>query len=245
MAQALLQAAPAALDRGDGLTEAVAQAEIDLLARRVGRVLQDRSPAAVARGFAQVLFQELGFRREIEATDPRYHLLPSVLTHRRGSCVGLVSVYLVVAERLGIPMAAELVPGHLHLRLAGSPPLLIETLRRGEVVDQRFYQEKYIGSRRLGPAYRRPLTAQELVAVIRFNLGNHHRDRGQAARAEADYLAAAEAFPAFAEARASLGLVQHARGDVDAARRAYQAAARVDAWLPGLAENLAALDAAE
>jgi len=245
IARVLLGAGADAIAPGDGMGVQEAQAELGLLTRAVSESLGGgkKRPEQIARGFADALFGQLGFRREIESTFPRHHLLASVLTHRRGSCVGLVSVYLAVAERLGVPINAELVPGHLHLRLGGPDPVYIETLRGGEVVADAFYRDKYIGTRQLGPAYRRPLTTQELLAVVRFNLGNHHREQGDPERAEAEYRAAAEAFPVFAEAHASLGLVLHARGDLAGARAAYAAAARVDAWLPGLAQSLEALDA--
>src|SRR5205823_13318274 len=59
-------------------------------------------------------------------------LLPSVLGARRGSCLGLGALYLIVAERIGLPLDGVRVPGHFFVRTRGSSPRNIELLHRGE-----------------------------------------------------------------------------------------------------------------
>lgn len=188
-----------------------------------------------------VVFGELGFQREIESTDVRYFRLPSVVTERRGTCVGLGALYLVLAERLGSPLDAVMVPGHFFVRTRGGAPRNVELLRRGEAMPDAWYRSKY------GPwpdgdrPYFRPLTLPEIAAVHRFNLGNHLRATRDLAGAAAAYTRVVAEMPGFAEAAASLGAVEQLEGALDEAQAAYEQAARARPDLPGLEQNLALL----
>jgi regulator of sirC expression with transglutaminase-like and TPR domain len=168
-----------------------------------------------------------------------------VIAARRGGCVGLATLYLAAAERWGLPAHGVLVPGHLFVRAAGPKGQLrgVELLRRGEAMPEAWYRARY-GLPAAGPpprAYLRALTADEVLAVVRFNLANELREAGALRRAAASYARAAASFPDFAEAHASLGLSLQLLGEAEAAAAAYDGAMRVHPGLPGLAENVAAL----
>jgi tetratricopeptide (TPR) repeat protein len=115
-------------------------------------------------------------------------------------------------------------------------------LRGGEAMPESWYRTKYGVPDDTCPAYLRPLTPAEVLAVVRFNLGNHHREADDLARASDAYRRATQDFPGFPEAHASLGLTLHLQGQLSDARRAYQEARRLCPKLPGLDRNLAALD---
>lgn len=188
-----------------------------------------------------VVFGERKFQREIVDGDPRFVRLSSVLTDRRGSCVGLGSLYLALAERLGFPLEGVMVPGHFFVRVAASPPAAarnVELLRRGEAMPDDWYREKYGPWPASAPEYFRPLSAAQLEGVHWFNLGNHLRAKGALPAAEKAYQRAVATFPDFAEAHASLGAIRHLVGNLDAAASAYTEAARLRPDLPGLAENV-------
>ena len=51
-----------------------------------------------------VVFDEQGWRREVDDQDLPYVLLPSALRERRGSCVGLGTLYLALGELLRLPL---------------------------------------------------------------------------------------------------------------------------------------------
>jgi regulator of sirC expression with transglutaminase-like and TPR domain len=223
------------------------QREADDELARLARKVQ----AAVNAGAAPVdamnatVFDELGFERQIEALGPAATLLPPVLRARRGSCVGLGTLYLAVAERLGRRAHGVLVPGHFFVRIEDAAgPRNVELLRRGEQMPESWYRHKYLPAPAARPpaAYLRALTTPEVLAVVRFNLANHQREAGALAAAEAGYRGATHDFPSFPEAHASLGLTLHLLGRLREARQAYQAASRLDPALPGLAKNLAAVD---
>ncbi len=189
------------------------------------------------------LLGDLGFAREIDSADAAFLLLPSVVTGRRGSCVGLAALYLTLGERLGIPVAGQLVPGHFFVRVTGPRARNVELLRRGEAMPDDWYAQKYGPWDKAASAYMRPLAIAEVIAVFWFNVGNQRRAAGDVPGAADAYGRAIAAFPDFAEAAASLGAVEHLHGDLRAARLSYRAAARARVDLPGLAHNLSLLEA--
>ena len=100
-----------------------------------------------------------------------------------------------------------------------------------------WYKKKY------GPwpersAYFRPVTVSELGAIHWYNRGNDLRPAGDLGGAEQAYAQAAQEFPGFAEAHASLGAAQQRRGAFAEAEASYRAAAHAWPDLPGLARNL-------
>jgi tetratricopeptide (TPR) repeat protein len=207
-----------------------------------GRVAERRRQDGgdLAAALDAVVFGDLGFAREIEDPDLRFLTLPGVIESRRGGCLGLGALYLVLAELLGAPLEGVLVPGHFFVRVPGPPSRNLEMLRRGEVMPDTWYQNKY-GPWPQGPssAYGRAVSVAELVAIHWFNAGNLGRRTGDLAGAGRGFARAAAGFPAFAEAQASLGAVLQLQGRLAEAESAYRAAARARSDLPGLADNLA------
>jgi tetratricopeptide (TPR) repeat protein len=214
------------------------EAELALLARRARAALAHGDLVAALH---EAVFTQSAFAREVDDSDLRFVLLPAVLADRKGSCVGLGTLYLVLAELLGRPereLQGVMVPGHFFVRWQGRN---VELLRQGEVMPDSFYRERY-GDRR-APAHGRGLTRAEIVAVVRFNIGNERRRQGRLPEAAAAYAAAAHSFPQFGEAHASLGLALQLQGKLADARAAYLAARAADPHLPGLASNLEQVEA--
>jgi tetratricopeptide (TPR) repeat protein len=200
------------------------------------------SHADVADDINAVVFGELGFAREIDSAATRYFRLSSVIAERRGNCLGLGALYLAIGERIGMPLDGVLLPGHFFVRTRGSGRHNVELLRRGETMPDDWYRKKYGPWPEARSAYFRPVTVTELVAVHWYNRGNDLRAAGDIAGAEAAYTRAAQEFPGFAEAHASLGAIQQLRGAFAEAEVSYREAARAWPKLPGLANNLELLE---
>jgi tetratricopeptide (TPR) repeat protein len=196
-----------------------------------------RTHADVADDINAVIFGELGFEREIESTAARFFELPEVIGSRRGSCLGLSALYLAVGERIGVPLDGIVLPGHFFVRTRGPASRNVELLRRGEAMPDEWYRKKYGPWPEHGSAYARPVSPAELVGIHWFNWGNEARAAGDLAAAERAYGRAASEFPDFAEAHASLGAVQQARGAFAEAEASYREAARLRPDLPGLEHN--------
>jgi tetratricopeptide (TPR) repeat protein len=199
----------------------------------------------VVDSLVAVIFGELAFAREVDRSDLRFMVLPSVVADRRGSCVGLGALVLVLAERLAIPLEGVMVPGHFFVRVPAGSGLRqrnLELLRRGEAMPDAWYAGRYGPWPASASAYFRALGPGEVLAVHWFNGGNLRRASGDWAGAGAAYQRAIDELPSFAEAWASLGDMRQASGDLAGAARAYREAARAHPELPGLARNLGVLE---
>jgi tetratricopeptide (TPR) repeat protein len=200
-----------------------------------------RSPASV---LSALLFEQWGFVREVEDTSLRYVLLPNVLEHRRGSCVGLGSLFLALAEALGWSAAGVLMPGHFYARVReATGERNVELLRAGEAMPDAWYDRRFPIPGGSAREYARPLTGSELQGVVYYDVGNERRRQARLSEAEAAFARAARAFPDLAEAHASLGAVQHLLGHLQAATASYQRARDANPHLAGVAENQALLEA--
>jgi regulator of sirC expression with transglutaminase-like and TPR domain len=209
------------------------------IARRVEK-RHRRSRADVADDINAVVFGEFGFERQVDSADTRFFQLSSVIGDRRGSCLGLGALYLVIAERIGIPLDGILLPGHFFVRTRGRGQghHNVELLRRGEAMPDDWYRKKYGPWPEASSAYFRPVSVTELVAIHWYNRGNDLRASGDLAAAERCYARAAREFHDFAEAHASLGAVQQLRGAFAEAGASYAEAVRAWPDLPGLAGNV-------
>jgi tetratricopeptide (TPR) repeat protein len=190
-----------------------------------------------------VVFERFGFEREITSTDLRYVFLGEVLLARRGSCVGLGSVYFSLGQLLTLPLDGVVLPGHFYLRQPGSVPRNIETLRRGEALPDSWYQARYPVLPGMGQAYGRSLGGVQLRGVVAFNVGNERSRQGRLPEAEHAFAYAVSCFDDFAEAHASLGRARHVLGKLEGAERAYAEAYKLAPALPGLTHNQALLNA--
>jgi len=202
-----------------------------------------RTRGDVADDINVVVFGEFGFQREIESTASRFFQLSSVLGDRRGSCLGLGALYLAIGERIGVPLDGILLPGHFFVRTRGPGGHNVELLRRGEAMPDEWYRKKYRPWPENRSAYFRPVTVSELGSIHWYNRGNDLRAAGDLGAAEQAFARAAQEFPGFAEAHASLGAAQQRRGAFAEAEASYRAAARAWPDLPGLAHNLEILRA--
>jgi regulator of sirC expression with transglutaminase-like and TPR domain len=227
----------------DAAAERSFWSELDRLTA-LARSAATADSASTARRLSTLIFEERGFVREVEDTALRFVLLPGVLRDRRGSCVGLGSLYLALAEAVGITAHGVLRPGHFYVRVAhASAHTNVELLRRGEVMPDDWYERRFPAPGGGAPEYGRPLSLAETLGVIEYNVGNERRRERRIEDARGAYARAARQFPDFAEAHASLGAALHLLGRVDEARSSYRAAERANPHLPHLRRNLSLLDA--
>ncbi|HYQ27818.1 MAG TPA: transglutaminase family protein [Polyangiaceae bacterium] len=216
-------------------------ARLVALAQRELAARGERSPASV---LSSLIFGEWGFVREVEDTSLRYVLLPSVLQHRRGSCVGLGSLFLALSEALGWSASGVLMPGHFYARVReANGTRNVELLRAGEAMPNDWYERRFPVPGGFARQYARPLTGAEVLGVVHYDVGNERRRQRRWPEAQAAYLRATRAFPDFSEAHASLGAVQQLLGDLPAATASYRRARDANPYLPGVAENLSLLEA--
>ena len=192
---------------------------------------------------SQLLFEQLGFAREVTNSDLRFVLLPDVLRDRRGNCVGLGSLFLALSQALGWTAHGVLMPGHFYVRLEDHGQARnIELLHRGEAMPTEWYSGRFPVPGGSAREYGRPLTEPETLGVIAYDVGNERRRQLRFEEARQAYLHASQLFPEFAEAHASLGATLQVLGKLDEAAASYQTARSMNPHLPGVDRNVAILE---
>jgi tetratricopeptide (TPR) repeat protein len=103
------------------------------------------------------------------------HLLPAeVIENRKGYCVGLGAVYLILAEELNLPIHAVATPKHVFLRWDdGSYRRNIELFEEGrDVPDGDYIRDEKIPDQSIKVGvFLRNLTDKEFIGLVYQNLG--------------------------------------------------------------------------
>ena len=201
---------------------------IDNMTRELRVRLRGRTrPADVVRTINTYLFEEQGFSYEAGT-----HYLNTVLDEKRGSCVGLSTLYVAIADRLGIPCAAVNIPRHEFVRFDdGRTAINIEVIAGGaEFSDEWYARECGIAAEAVRKGvYLQNMTSKELLAVILCNRGNARREEGDHEEAIRDLDLALTYYPASVDALYSRGIAQAENGAPDKGIADCNAALRLDA----------------
>ena len=151
---------PRYLRRVDGLARAV-----------VERLDDDRGPLSAVRALNGLLFDEEGFRGNLEDYyDPRNSFLNDVLDRRTGIPITLSTLYIEVGRRAGLPVEGVGLPGHFVVRVSGT---LVDPFHGGAVLSEQDCQKRldriYGGRLRLDETM---LAACERKAILARTLLN-------------------------------------------------------------------------
>ena len=173
-----------------------AAVELERIARVVREAIRARPQASPVDVLNETIFTTLGFVREVDDADLRFVLLPTVLKDRRGSCVGLGTLYLALGEALGWPAAGVMVPGHFFVRIGErGRDRNVELLRRGEEMPDAWYRTRFPAEGGDADEYMRPLTLSEVVGVVEYDVGGDRRRRGKLIEARRAFRRATRDFP--------------------------------------------------
>jgi len=150
---------------------------LDLLAERVrDRLGDETAPPVVVQELNRVLFEEEGFRGNVEAYyDVRNLFLNDVLDRRLGVPYTLGVVYLEVGWRLGLPLVGVGFPGHFLVRYEGEAVrLLVDPFERGrlrfEDQAQELLDRVYGGMVRLRPEFLQTTSKRDILVAILTSL---------------------------------------------------------------------------
>jgi regulator of sirC expression with transglutaminase-like and TPR domain len=201
----------------DGIMEMAEEAEVKLFGRHLqietytkeiedmARMLAQRldgctSPQAKIHAINTFLFSEQVFIPELDSSSIENDSPIRILETKKGSCLGMVCLYLMITQNTHLPLHAVLVPGHTFIRYDdGIQKINIEMLRYGIERTDAFYKEHFLQTRQ-GRQYLRNLNSNEVIALFIFNLGNSYRKRALYEDAEKKYKTAVRLFPDFTEA---------------------------------------------
>jgi regulator of sirC expression with transglutaminase-like and TPR domain len=190
-----------------GLDVVRVRGEIERLAVRWrARVARDPTPAGRADAFRAVLFEDGRFEAVRELDTPETLCIDSVLRNRRGYCLSLSLVALLVAERVGAPLHGVAAPNHFLVRYDdGRFRRSLELTRRGATVEEDALRA-LVGEAAPGAAYLRNLSRREVRAALLHNHGFVALQQGRREAARADLEAAVRALPGLPEAHRNLGV---------------------------------------
>lgn len=113
-------------------------ATLDQIANRCRELITHPASAREqCRIINRVLFHEWGFHGNVDHyTDPLNSLIDHVLTRRKGIPISLSTVYLLVAERLGLELEPVGMPGHFVVGcFTEAKPFFVDPFDRGIFLD--------------------------------------------------------------------------------------------------------------
>jgi regulator of sirC expression with transglutaminase-like and TPR domain len=174
--------------------------QIDNLAAGLRSRIGTLRGAEAVRSLNRFVFEDLGVRPSRDLRDPANLCISTVLSRREGYCVGIASLYVVLAEAAGLPIQAVATPSHVFLRYDdGQTRINIETFRSGtEVSDADYIRDERIPARSIARGvFLRALSEEGLLAQIHNNLGVIYSERGERDRAIEEYTRATDLDPKF------------------------------------------------
>ena len=217
---------------------AVVEEAIVRLAERVRPALQDRrDPRKVLSALNRFLFDEEGFAYDCVAGNPENFLLDRVIARKRGNCLGLTAIYLILADRLDLPLHGVYVPSHCFVRYEeGGVRINIETGEKGaDREDGRYIHDFGLTA---GRPYLRSLGRKEMIAVYLKSLGAALSRKGMEDRAVELYREAAVFYPGLPDLHFNAGVSFHKRGLFDEAIAEYRRALDLDPDLAVARDNI-------
>ena len=164
------------------------RAGFDEMAARCRELISEPSSnREKCRVMNRVLFHEWGFRGNVEQyTDPMNSFIDKVLVRRKGIPLSLSVLYLLVGERLGLPLEPVGLPGHFLVGCyADETPFFIDPFDQGlfRDADEVFalLRSNHISPK---PSDLAPTTVREVLCCSCRNLANHYSAASDLARAQ-------------------------------------------------------------
>lgn len=130
------------------------------------------------------------FQVTYDFSSPDHLLLDRVIAGKKGHCVGLATVYLVLAEEMGLPIHAVSTPRHVFLRWDdGKLRRNIELFQKGrDVPDEDYVREQRIPKESIERGvFMASLTREEFLGFIYQNRGVLESQRGDFEASGGDY----------------------------------------------------------
>lgn len=165
----------------------------------------------------------------------------TALSTKAANCIGATSLLLLLSEKMDVPLFPVLLPGHIFLRYDdGQERFNIEPNRSGYAHPDSYYVARYATTAQSFYDLHH-LSPSEFAGVVRYEMGNQFRNKGQLQEALQAYRAAFHYLPGYAEAYGNGALVLDALGKSKQALVLLQKAELYNSQLPMLSRNMAIL----
>ncbi len=158
--------------------------------------------------------------------------------NHKGGCLGVGFIFLLLGEKLNLPIYGVLLPGHFFVRWDdGKTQINIEPNLNGYNHDDGYYRERY-GVKSDKFYNLRNLTKKECLSVLSYGIGTCYLKTHKPDKAAQFFSDAAFNFPDFAEANGNLAISEIALHDTTAAFQAYRNAEKARPNLVNLSFNI-------
>ena len=214
------------------------------IARLADRLRPEVSGAAdggrIVDAFRRILLVEEGFTYDKSASDPQNYLLESVLSRKKGNCLGLSMLWLALADRLDLPFQGVYVPSHCFVRYEGKDGRRNVEFAEGGAYweDDRYRREFRI---RPGRPYLYSLSSAEMLGVFLKTLGAGYSRKGREEDALRTYDEAGRLYPGLPDVHFNAGVSLQKLGRLDAADVKYRRALELDPEMAAARDNLSIL----
>jgi len=214
------------------------------IARLADRLRPEVSGAAdedqIVGAFRRILLVEERFAYDKAAGDPGNFLLESVLARKKGNCLGLSMLYLVLADRLDLPFRGAYVPSHCFVRYEGKGARRNVEFADGGASweDDRYRREFGI---RPGRPYLFSLSSTEMLGVFLKSLGAGYSRKGREEDALRIYDEAERFYPGLPDVHFNAGVSLQKLGRLDEAEGKYRLALALDPEMAAARDNLGIL----
>jgi len=174
------------------------------LAERAASVVDPESTReSTIERLNQFFFEQEGFQPTYDLTSPEHLLVNGVLAGRKGHCVGLASVYLILAEELHLPIYGVATPKHIFLRWDdGKFRRNIELFQKGRQVGEEDYiREQKIPKESIEQGvFLANLSRKQFLGFVYQNLGVLESQAGRFEQSQKHYAHALRLNPRLAAA---------------------------------------------
>jgi tetratricopeptide (TPR) repeat protein len=196
-----------------------------------------RASAVAVDSILAIVYKTWNIQFDPRDTVPETLLPHLVYKNRKGACLGVSLIMLMLAERLGCPLYGVMLPGHFFCRYdSGSQHFNIEPNRAGYRHPNEYYAGKY-------PVTDKPwydlasLTKIKTIGMLCYNAGTLCMTRGRYGIAIAYFKEAADRIDGFAEAKGNLALAYAFTGMLDLSLAVFEKLFAVHPDFVNLAAN--------
>ncbi len=211
---------------------------LDSAAAGLGRSLNaGNASTAAADSILAVVYHRWSIAFDPRDTAPQSLLPHLVYKNRKGACLGVSLVMLMLAEKLRCPFYGVLLPGHFFCRFDNSKTRFnIEPNKSGFSHPDDYYRQRYPIADR--PWYNlKNLSKEEAIGVFCYNAGTICLDRARCDPAVILFREAARRLGGLPEARGNLALALARRGSPDSAMIVFDTLFREHPDFVNLAAN--------
>jgi len=208
---------------------------IDSTARVVEKKIRNCTPEKIISILNSLVYDTWGVVFDTDRNDLENMLPGCVLHNRKGSCIGIAALYLLLAEKLSLPIYGIVVPGHFFVRYDdGMYRRNIESLKKGEHRDESWYKEHF-------GATAVQISSYEFTGLFYYNIGNIYLQNNEIQMALEMYRLALNKNLSLAQCWGNYAIAHEKVGNLDSALYYMQIAGRMNPQLKGIQESTALL----